>query len=113
MRKKVYASYFDQYSRYDYMDMIDDLLRQTGKYEEIEEILYRHNASEDDSDPDEGYYASMNETDLRLAYEEILNDIEINADSNPKAYYASLSVKRNLTAYEQGWMDGYEACKRR
>lgn len=106
MKRRVHSSY----SRYDYMDMIDDIIRQTGNREEVEEILDRHNASEDDSNPEEGYYASMSEDDLKSAYQEILKSIELDPESDPESYYYSLSSRNDTTEYEQGWLDGYEAC---
>lgn len=95
-------------SRYDYMDAIENLQEQTREYEEIEEILYKYGASEDDSDPDEGYFVTMSDEDLKAAYEEILKILQDNDD--PELHYQALRNQRNLSEYDQGWLDGYEAC---
>ena len=47
--------------------------RARGKEDKIEEILLKYGADEDDTDPDEGLYASMYTQDIKIAYEDILN----------------------------------------
>lgn len=96
-------------SRDDMIDEIIEIERGLGfsKMEEIEEILYKWGASEDDSDPDEGYFVTMSDYDILAALEEIRRIMENN--DNPRYQYRYLSSKRNLTEYEQGWVDGYEA----
>ena len=101
---RIYANY----SRRKYMDMIDNILRETGKNEEIESILDRHNASEDDSDPYEGYFVTMSDEDLKAAYEEILKKFQ--DDDDPELHYQALRKMMNLSEYDQGWLDGYESC---
>lgn len=92
------------------MDAIEDMLRDTGKYELIEAILAQHGASEDDSDPEEGYYVTMSDKDIEDAYNEILSVL---SQDSPKHYYAQLKDRSysRLNAYEQGFVDGYEAAQ--
>jgi len=94
-------------SRYDYMDAIEDLMRKTDQYELIESILDRHGASDDDSDPDEGYYVTMSDDDIKEAYNDIVDALSDSDD--PRIHYESLRNKRTLSEYESGWLDGYEA----
>lgn len=42
-----------------------------AKSDEIDDILTEFGASEDDSDPEEGFYAGMYTNDIRMAYEDI------------------------------------------
>jgi len=64
-------------TREEYMDAIDMLIEESHEYELIESILDQYGASEDDSDPDEGYYVryyvTMSEDDLRRAYDAIVD----------------------------------------
>ena len=52
--------------------------RAEGKQDKIEKILLKYGADEDDTDPDEGLYASMYTNDIRNAYEDILDVITKN-----------------------------------
>lgn len=98
-------------SRDYYMNKIDKLFEVAGEYgywETMERILDKYGASEDDSDPDEGYYVSMDLDDLRNAYNEIVDYLKRSSD--PAIRYKIYKNQPNLTEYEQGWVDGYEAC---
>lgn len=58
------------------MDLVDsmyDKCNYLGLISEAEEIFRRNNASEDDSDPNEGFYKTMSNQDLENAYEELMN----------------------------------------
>lgn len=98
-------------TREQYMDAIDQMIRLGRDEDLIEEILMKHGASEDDSDPDEGFFVTMSDSDIQAAYEEILDIVSTRAqESSPDAYYRLLSGKRYaLSDYEAGWVDGYEA----
>lgn len=100
-------------TREEYMDAIDQVIQDTHEFEVIEQILMEHGASEDDSDPDEGYFVTMSDDDLQAAYEEILNRVGAQVQEfNPDAYYNLLSSKQYaLSDYEAGWIDGYEAAR--
>lgn len=94
-------------SREEYMDEIDKLIEESHEYELIESILDQYGASEDDSDPDEGYYVTMSEDDLRRAYDAIVDRL---AQSNdPQVRYETLSKQSRLSDYDQGWLDGYDS----
>lgn len=57
------------------MDFIDDAYysyEKQGRAEEYEDILTKHNASEDDNGP-EGYFSTMSDDDIKAAYEELKN----------------------------------------
>jgi len=107
-KESITASY--NMTREQHMDAIEDMLRDTGKYELIEHILYQHGASEDDSDPDEGYYVTMSDKDIEDAYQEILSAL---TQDSPKLYYKQLKALPygRLSVYDQGFIDGYEAAQ--
>lgn len=70
MKKRIYAGSSRRAELIDLIEQIripadDDLGH------DIEEILAEYGASEDDSDPDEGFYATMSDKDLDEAYEQI------------------------------------------
>lgn len=63
-------------SRQELMDLVDsmyDKCNYLGLISEAEEIFRRNNASEDDSDPNEGFYKTMSNQDLENVYEELMN----------------------------------------
>lgn len=75
----------------------------------IEKILDRHGASEDGSDPNEGFFVTMSDDDLQDALDEIEARSNTDDDSDSEKFYELLSSKSNLSAYEEGWLEGYEA----
>ena len=108
MKESVTASY--NMTRKQYMDAIEDLLNDTGRYD-LESILYQHGAAEDDRDPEEGYYRTMSDKDIEDAYNEILSVL---SQDNSNRYYAQLKARSfsRLNEYEKGFVDGYEAAQR-
>ena len=70
MKKRIYAS---KVRRTELIDLIEQIRipANDNLSDDIEEILLQHGASEDDSDPDEGFYATMSDKDLDEAYEQI------------------------------------------
>ena len=108
MKRSITAS--SNMTREQYMDVIEDIIIDTGNYDLVESILYQHGAAEDDSDPEEGYYATMSDKDIEDAYNEILSAL---SQDSPNRYYArlkKLSYSR-LNVYEKGFVDGYEAAQ--
>lgn len=97
-------------TRKQHMDAIEDILSDTGRYDLVESILDKHGASEDDSDPEEGYYVTMSDKDIEDAYNEILSAL---SQDSPKHYYTQLKVRSysRLNEYERGFVDGYEAAQ--
>ena len=75
----------------------------------IEDILVKYGASEDDSDPEEGLFSTMSYYDLFNAYNELSDKLQ--ERSNPENYYNKLVKQSKLNSYEQGFVDGYEACR--
>lgn len=58
------------------MDLVDSIYEKCnylGLQDEAEEIFRRNHASEDDSDPNEGFYKTMSNQDLENAYKELMN----------------------------------------
>ncbi len=55
--------------------------------DEIEEILLKHGASEDDNDPYEGFYATMNTDEIIAAY----NEIKALVTDEDEAAYAEIA----------------------
>lgn len=97
-------------TRIEYMDAIGDLIRDNMQYiDTIESILDKYGASEDDSDPDEGYFVTMSDDDIRRAYDAIIDRLREN--ENPETQYNILIKQSRVTEYEQGWIDGYEAAQ--
>ena len=112
MKLQLQVSYrYHLMTREQYMDAIDQIIQDTREFGLIEAILTKHGASEDDSDPDEGYFVTMSDDDIQAAYKEILDSVgERVQELNPDAYYKLLSSKQYaLSDYEAGWIDGYEA----
>ena len=63
-------------SRQELMDLVDSIYEKCnylGLQDEAEEIFRRNHASEDDSDPNEGFYKTMSNQDLENAYKELMN----------------------------------------
>ena len=60
-------------NRQELINAIEELRKQASydDRDEIETILYNFGASEDDSDPDEGFYITMRTADLREVYDRI------------------------------------------
>lgn len=108
MKESITAS--SNMTRKQYMDAIDDILKDTGKYSLVETILSQYGASEDDSYPEEGYYATMSDKDIEDAYNEILSALP---QDSPNRYYARLKklAYSRLNEYEKGFVDGYEAAQ--
>lgn len=70
MKKKIYASNSRRAELIDLIEQIRIPANDDLSYD-IEEILEEYGASEDDSDPVEGFYATMPDEDLDKAYEQI------------------------------------------
>ena len=70
MKKMIHAS---NSRRAELIDLIEQIrIPADGDLaDDIEEILSEYGASEDDSDPDEGFYATMSDEALEEAYEQI------------------------------------------
>lgn len=63
-------------SRQELMDLVDSIYEKCnylGLQDEAEEIFRRNHASEDDGDPNEGFYKTMSNQDLENAYKELMN----------------------------------------
>lgn len=108
MKESVTAS--SNMTRKQYMDAIEKLMNDTGKYSLVETILSQYGAAEDDSDPEEGYYATMSDKDIEDAYNEILSVLP--QDSPSRHYFRLKTLPYNrLSEYEKGFIDGYEAAQ--
>lgn len=70
-------------SRQELMDLVDSAYRKCDEFgllKDAERILTLNNASEDDSDPAEGFYKTMSNKDLENAYKQLTSLLpQINA----------------------------------
>lgn len=101
-------------SRKKLIDTVENYLRSAtpDMVDKIERILDDNGASSDDSDPDEGMYVTMTNMDIQNAIWEIEDILIDSAEDEVKQidkFYESLTHKRNLSIYEEGWLEGYEA----
>ena len=97
-------------NRNQYIDLIVNIMRENqDKIKDIEDLLLDYGASEDDSDPEEGLFSTMTDSDLRNAYNELSELIE--EEKDPESYYLELTARNHLNVYDTGWKDGYESAK--
>lgn len=87
--------------------------RAEGKQDKIEKILLKYGADEDDTDPDEGLYASMYTNDIRNAYEDILDlltknlvDVYVQVDSSWKLLYEQIPEDIAHNIWQAGFATG-------
>lgn len=97
-------------NRNQYIDLIVNIMKENqDKVRDIEDLLLDYGASEDDSDPEEGLFSTMTDSDLRNAYEELSDLLE--EEKDPEGYYLELTSRNHLNVYDTGWKDGYESAK--
>ncbi len=86
--------------------LIDEIeeIRDDSKYDKfagrIEAILDSHGASEDDSDPYEGFYVTMSMSDIAAALKEIHNLIS-QTDANSAEYNKTVDALKKLGFAQQ------------
>lgn len=87
--------------------------RAEGKDDKIEKILLKYGADEDDTDPEEGLYASMYTNDIRNAYEDILDlltkelvDVYVQVDSGWKLLYEQIPEDIAENIWHAGFATG-------
>lgn len=94
----------------DKLDLIYEKMCKDGLESEAEDILVNNNASEDDSDPDEGFMATMSDYDLQNAITEMEQAYsKVDLDSVQSTIYALISGTLDVSDdYADGFLD---ACK--
>lgn len=94
----------------DKIDLIYEKMCQRGLESEAEDILLNNNASEDDSDPYEGFMATMSDYDLQNAITEMEQAYsKVEPNSVQSMIYALISRTLDVSDdYADGFLD---ACK--
>lgn len=92
------------------LDSMYTKMYQNGLANEAEDILNNNNASEDDSDSNEGFMATMSDDDLQNAITEMKQAYsKVHPDSVQSMIYALTSRTLDVTyEYTDGFLD---ACK--
>lgn len=95
----------------DELDWIYEKLCRRGLEDNAEDILTNNNASEDDSDPDEGFMVTMSNKDIQTAIREMKQAYSlIEPDSVQSMVYALQSGTQDLSPdYCEGYLDACRA----
>lgn len=91
----------------DKLDYWYDIVCGMGMASTAEDILFNNNASEDDSDPDEGFMVTMSDEDIANAIAELkeVHD-KINPQTLQAMIYALNSGTQEVTRdYQEGFLD--------
>ena len=94
----------------DELDWMYNRMHQSGLGEKAESILYKHNASEKDDDPIEGFMVTMTDHDLEESIKDMKREYNLKSIDTTQDYIYSLTSGEEEVSreYATGFLD---ACK--